>query len=60
MATPNYAFAKRQKELAKKAKKEEKAKQKALGIVSPPDEDDTDGEPAEGAAVAPVPPPAGQ
>jgi hypothetical protein len=28
MATPNYAFEKRQKELAKKAKKEEKKKAK--------------------------------
>ena len=31
MAKPNYAFAKRQKELAKKQKKEEKLKRKAEG-----------------------------
>jgi hypothetical protein len=30
MATPNYAFEKRQKELAKKAKKAEKLQQKQL------------------------------
>ncbi|WP_162932476.1 hypothetical protein [Solimonas sp. K1W22B-7] len=29
MATPNYSFAKRQKELAKKAKKEEKLQKKS-------------------------------
>jgi hypothetical protein len=60
MATPNYAFAKRQKELAKKAKKEEKARLKALGIVSPPDgEEDaeTDAEPANADATPTTPPP---
>jgi hypothetical protein len=59
MATPNYAFAKRQKELAKKAKKEEKARLKALGIVSPPDgEEDaeTDGEQANADATPTTPP----
>lgn len=30
MATPNYGYEKRQKELAKKKKKEEKLKEKAL------------------------------
>jgi hypothetical protein len=29
LATPNYSFAKRQREIAKKAKKEEKLKRKA-------------------------------
>jgi hypothetical protein len=31
LATPNYSFAKRQREIAKKAKKEEKLKRKADG-----------------------------
>ena len=31
MATPNYGYEKRQKELAKKRKKEEKAQRKAQG-----------------------------
>jgi hypothetical protein len=34
MATPNYAFAKRQKELAKKQKKEEKKLLKQAGAVA--------------------------
>jgi hypothetical protein len=39
MATPNYAFEKRQKELAKKAKKEEKKQAKLRGdVVSDADE----------------------
>ncbi|MGL4573605.1 MAG: hypothetical protein ACRCV9_02330 [Burkholderiaceae bacterium] len=33
MATPNYSFAKRQREIAKKAKKEEKLKRKADGAA---------------------------
>lgn len=36
MAKPNYAFQKRQKEIAKKKKKEEKRLQKAGGGDSPP------------------------
>lgn len=35
MAKPNYAFAKRQRDLAKKAKKEEK-RQKKLGTTENP------------------------
>lgn len=42
MATPNYAFIKRQKDLAKKAKKEEKKQAKLRGeVVSDSDEDET-------------------
>lgn len=46
MAKPNYAYEKRQKEIAKKQKKEEKLQQKA----NPP---------AEQLQDAPSPPPAG-
>jgi hypothetical protein len=48
VATPNYGYEKRQKELAKKRKKEEKLRAKAdrkLGISSPglaPDDPETD------------------
>lgn len=35
MAKPNYAFAKRQRELAKKQKKEEKAKRKSEASAAP-------------------------
>ena len=43
MATPNYAFIKRQKDLAKKAKKEEKKQAKLRGeVVSDLDEDESD------------------
>ena len=35
MPKPNYAFAKRQRDLAKKQKKEEK-RQKKLGTATPP------------------------
>ena len=48
MATPNYGYEKRQKELAKKRKKEDKLRSKAerkLGISSPglsPDDPETD------------------
>lgn len=53
MATPNYQFEKRRKELEKKAKKEEKRKRKAEGIVDPEDaaEAGTEATPTE-----PVPP----
>ncbi len=47
MAKPNYAFAKRQRDLAKKAKKEEK-RQKKLGTSENPA--------TEGAANEPAPP----
>lgn len=43
MAKPNYQFEKRQRELAKKKKKEEKAQRKANGV---PDADEP-GEPTE-------------
>ena len=59
MATPNYGYEKRQKELAKKRKKEDKLKAKAdrkAGIV-PADEQDADsGEPSD----APQTPPSGE
>jgi hypothetical protein len=35
VATPNYAYEKRQRELAKKRKKEEKAARKASGSPTP-------------------------
>ncbi|MBI5506745.1 MAG: hypothetical protein HY899_18300 [Deltaproteobacteria bacterium] len=44
MAKPNYAFAKRQRDLAKKAKKEEKRLRKAAGG------DETDATAGEGTA----------
>lgn len=37
MATPNYGYEKRQKELAKKRKKEEKLKEKAARKSAPAD-----------------------
>ena len=46
MAKPNYSFAKRQKELAKKAKKEEKKRLKAEAALNP-DTDETDDQPVE-------------
>jgi len=39
VAKPNYAFEKRQKEIAKKKKKEEKRLQKARGGDSQPQDD---------------------
>lgn len=42
MATPNYGYEKRQKELAKKRKKEEKLKAKAerkAGVSQPPEDE---------------------
>ncbi|MBP6718599.1 MAG: hypothetical protein KA173_07020 [Rhodoferax sp.] len=41
MATPNYGYEKRQKELAKKKKKEDKLKQKAERKVGDPLGDDS-------------------
>ena len=53
MAKPNYSYEKRQRELAKKKKKEEKAQRKAAPR-------DTPAEPQSGAqADEPVAPPAG-
>ncbi len=54
MAKPNYAFEKRQRELAKKRKKEEKAEEKAARKTHP---GSPDGQPAEDDDPA-VPPPA--
>ena len=53
MATPNYGYEKRQKELAKKKKKEEKLKNKAERKVGEgePDAPDVDG--VEGAEAGP-------
>lgn len=44
MATPNYGYEKRQRELAKKRKKEEKAARKALGPAANADQADADEE----------------
>lgn len=51
MATPNYSYEKRQRELAKKRKKEEKLKRKAANVatddaVEAPPETDTTAEPS--------------
>ena len=43
MATPNYGYEKRQKELAKKRKKEDKLKAKAERKTGAPGEGDADG-----------------
>lgn len=51
MAKPNYAFAKRQRELAKQKKKEEKLKRKADGGAPAPSE--TDEQPSVGETSAP-------
>jgi hypothetical protein len=40
VATPNYGYEKRQRELAKKRKKEEKALRKAQGLPPLPDGDE--------------------
>lgn len=60
MATPNYGYEKRQKELAKKRKKEEKLKAKAdrkAGVLPSDDAQDTD---ADGPVDAPQSPPPGE
>ena len=51
MATPNYSYEKRQRELAKKRKKEDKAARKAAGLPPLPDQPD-DVEPAGDAPAA--------
>ena len=57
MATPNYAYEKRQRELAKKRKKEEKLKRKSEG--GPPTGSDAPGDRHEpGSATADGAPPA--
>lgn len=55
MATPNYSYEKRQKELAKKRKKEDKVKRKGEGRPDDAPEDITDatGNPAEPPADVP-------
>jgi len=53
LATPNYGYEKRQKELAKKKKKEEKLKHKADRKVG---EGAEDGAPAEDDAAEPTEP----
>lgn len=59
MAKPNYSFEKRQRELAKKKKKEDKAKEKAdrkAGVLPPGgDEDEAEGGES-GSAEAPATP----
>lgn len=54
MAKPNYAFAKRQRDLAKKQKKEEKRQRKAAPTdEQPSDEQAEDGQPgAQGPSVS--------
>jgi hypothetical protein len=52
MAQPNFAFEKRQRELAKKRKKEEKAKRK--GETGAPAQDDQTAEQAPPAAQQPA------
>lgn len=53
MATPNYSFEKRRRELDKKAKKEEKRKRKLEGGSAPADEIGGPAEPAGDAEPAP-------
>ena len=61
MATPNYAYEKRQRELAKKRKKEEKLKRKSSD--GPPGGGDAPGhrpEPSAGDGAPPAAPDAGK
>jgi len=51
MAKPNYAFAKRQRDLLKQQKKEEKRRRKAAGQQAAPAE--PDGQPGEQATAEP-------
>jgi hypothetical protein len=51
MAKPNYSFEKRQRDLAKKAKKEEKLKRKAGASVNQENPENTESQ----GAVAPPP-----
>ena len=55
MATPNYSYEKRQKELAKKRKKEDKLKQKTQRKTSDgePGSEDVAGEDAPATATVP-------
>jgi len=54
MAKPNYSFEKRQRELAKKKKKEEKAREKAGRKVGDVGQGDSADEAVEGAPPAPT------
>lgn len=56
MAKPNYSFEKRQRELAKKRKKEEKAQKK----TSPSGHDVPEGADEQGETAAPPAPAAGE
>jgi len=54
MAKPNYSFEKRQREMAKKKKKEEKLREKADRKVSgEPGSDNNEPQPAEDASANP-------
>ena len=55
MAKPNYQFEKRQRDLAKKAKQEEKRRQKQAGKVGDGLDDATDQASASPPAVAETP-----
>ncbi|MDF1485991.1 hypothetical protein PY257_12515 [Ramlibacter sp. H39-3-26] len=61
MATPNYGYEKRQRELAKKKKQEEKRRSKADRKVGEPDsvQDANDVAPHPGAGAPPAPRPEG-
>ncbi len=54
MATPNYGYEKRQRELAKKRKKEEKAARKAAGLPELTDEQLAEGQEPGAAEDAPA------
>ena len=54
MATPNYSYEKRQRELAKKRKAEEKRQRKARGDGPPPADAPSVQDPADGATPAPA------
>lgn len=53
MPKPNYAFAKRQRELAKKQKAEEKRQRKAAGLPPLPDEPESAEDGLEASAANP-------
>lgn len=53
MAKPNYSFEKRQRELAKKAKKEEKKQQKAAAKAESEPEQNAGAPPAEDGPAQP-------
>ena len=56
MAKPNYAFAKRQRELAKKQKLEEKRLRKASGLPDLPEDGAVDTPESQEASVQAAPP----